>query len=266
MNNNHTFVILAYKSSEYLEECYNALINQTIKSKIIMTSSTPNDGQIEFAQKRNIPLIINPNRKGFADDMNFAYKNAETDFVTLVHQDDFLLPQYTELCLKEASKYPDFFIIFTDYFELLNKQFSDKSLNIKIKKFMLKTFFPFKNNLENLKLKKLLLSFGNPIIPASIFFNKKLIGEFEFKNEYKVSPEWEGLIRLSQKNGRFIYINKPMYVYRLHDLQITSTLLMERQKEDEKVFNLLWPKSIAKIFMKYDSYCYNPVKKGKDEK
>ena len=37
---NHTFVICAYKESKYLEECIKSLINQTVKSNIIMTTST----------------------------------------------------------------------------------------------------------------------------------------------------------------------------------------------------------------------------------
>ena len=31
----HTFVILAYKESEYLESCINSVINQSVKSKIM---------------------------------------------------------------------------------------------------------------------------------------------------------------------------------------------------------------------------------------
>ena len=37
----HIFIILAYKQSQYLEDCIDSLLNQTIKSKIIITTSTP---------------------------------------------------------------------------------------------------------------------------------------------------------------------------------------------------------------------------------
>ena len=39
---NHTFVICAYKESPYLEECIQSLMNQRIKSNVIITTSTPN--------------------------------------------------------------------------------------------------------------------------------------------------------------------------------------------------------------------------------
>ena len=38
----HTFVILAYKESEYLESCINSVINQSVKSKIVIATTTDN--------------------------------------------------------------------------------------------------------------------------------------------------------------------------------------------------------------------------------
>ena len=44
---NHTFVICAYKESQYLEECIESIKKQNVKSNVIMTTSTP----IEFIEK-----------------------------------------------------------------------------------------------------------------------------------------------------------------------------------------------------------------------
>ena len=41
--NDHTFAICAYKESPYLEECIKSLKNQTIKSNILIATSTPTD-------------------------------------------------------------------------------------------------------------------------------------------------------------------------------------------------------------------------------
>ena len=38
---NHTFAICAYKESPYLQECIDSLKSQTIKSNIIICTSTP---------------------------------------------------------------------------------------------------------------------------------------------------------------------------------------------------------------------------------
>ena len=45
MSAKHTFVICAYKESAYLEECILSLKQQTVKSNIIMITSTPNNNK-----------------------------------------------------------------------------------------------------------------------------------------------------------------------------------------------------------------------------
>ena len=39
--NDHTFVICAYGDSPFLEDCINSLLSQTVKSNIILYTSTP---------------------------------------------------------------------------------------------------------------------------------------------------------------------------------------------------------------------------------
>ena len=60
---NHTFAICAYKESLYLEECIKSLKNQTVKSNIIIATSTPNDHIKNLAQKYKIQLFINNGEK-----------------------------------------------------------------------------------------------------------------------------------------------------------------------------------------------------------
>ena len=55
----HTFVICAYKESPYLEECINSLKNQTMKSNIIVITSTPNEYIEHIVRKYNLPYYIN---------------------------------------------------------------------------------------------------------------------------------------------------------------------------------------------------------------
>ena len=38
----HTFVVLAYKESSYLEECIKSVLNQKYPSKVVIATSTPN--------------------------------------------------------------------------------------------------------------------------------------------------------------------------------------------------------------------------------
>ena len=49
----HTFVVCVYKESRYLEECIESLLAQTVKSKIVMVTSTPNNFVNKIAEKYN---------------------------------------------------------------------------------------------------------------------------------------------------------------------------------------------------------------------
>ncbi len=51
MRTDHTFAICAYKESEYLEECIKSIKKQSLKSNIIMVTSTPNDFIKNMAKK-----------------------------------------------------------------------------------------------------------------------------------------------------------------------------------------------------------------------
>lgn len=57
----HTFIILAYKDSPYLEECVLSLKNQTVKSEIYMATSTLSGFLESIAKKYDIPILKNRN-------------------------------------------------------------------------------------------------------------------------------------------------------------------------------------------------------------
>lgn len=59
MSLSHTFAICAYKESKYLEDCILSLKNQTVKSEIILATSTPNQYIYALAAKYDIPVYIN---------------------------------------------------------------------------------------------------------------------------------------------------------------------------------------------------------------
>ena len=104
----HTFVICAYKECEYLEELIESLENQTVKSTIIMETSTPNDFIFDMGKKHNIPVYVNKGEGGITQDWNYGYAQTTTEYVTIAHQDDRYAPDYSERMISamEASKRP----------------------------------------------------------------------------------------------------------------------------------------------------------------
>ena len=67
INNNeiiHTYVVLAYKESPYLEECIESVLNQDYKSKVLIGTSTDNEYIRKMADKYNLEVVVNPIKGG----------------------------------------------------------------------------------------------------------------------------------------------------------------------------------------------------------
>ncbi len=200
----HTFVVLAYKESGYIADCIGSLLNQTIKSKIILTTSTPSFYLKNIADQFNIPLLINPEKKNIACDWNFAFKNCDTKYLTLAHQDDIYKPEYLENCLNTAEKYPDNLITFTDYDEIYQGKIRKITLMLLIKKLLLWPYL-FKNAISNPIFKRLILSFGSSIPCPSVLYNLVNLINFKFEEEFSINLDWDAWLRLSKKK-RELYL------------------------------------------------------------
>lgn len=246
---NHTFAICAYKESEYLEECIKSLLDQTIKSNIIMTTSTPNEHISKLAEKYNIKLYINDGEKGIGQDWNFAVSKTKTDYVTVAHQDDIYCSQYLEQIVNKLEKGKDFVIAFSDYNEIKNGETIPLTINLKIKKVLL---FPLRIN-NKLKINKTFsVAFGSSICCPAVTVNTKILGKRPYKTELKCDLDWDSWYEFSKVKGRFLYISKSLIKHRIHEESETSNLIQDntRLEEDFIMLKKFWPEWIAKLLMK----------------
>ena len=248
----HTFVIPVYKESPYLEQCIQSLINQTVGSKIIITTSTPSAFSTALAKSYGLDYFIS-HKKGIANDWNFALSKAATPFVTIAHQDDVYHPKYTENIIKTVSKTKDTLIIFTDYQDLINNKPRAVNINSLVKKVLLFPFI-FTKVIRSNHLKKLLLSFGDPICCPSVTFNKKALQDFTFSTELTCVLDWFAWLQLASKSGSFCFINKKLLQHRIHPDSETTVQISQgiRKQEELQMFKLIWGNKtagfIAKIY------------------
>lgn len=249
----HTFVVLAYRESPYIEACLQSLRAQTIRSELILSTSTPSSFLNALAQKYELPVVVNPNQQGIAADWSFAYRAAQTPYLTLAHQDDLYLPKYTEQCLTAAQRHPDNLMTFTGYREFVGNAFRRFSLLIVVKQMLLGPFF-FSNALHSRRLKMACVSCGNPIACPSVMYHKEVIGEFEFSRDWQFNLDWEAWVRLAQRQGCFVRVTAPLMVHRLHEDSETSRLTMNSQRKIEELRMLQrllkppWAKIVAKAY------------------
>ena len=248
---NHTFVICAYEESPYLEKCVSSVVKQTIKSNVIMSTSTPNDYIKKIAQKYQLRLAINPGKGNACSNWNFALSQTDTELVTLCHQDDCYAPEYLEnalTCLNTAKK-P--MLYFTDYQEIREDKIIGQNKLLKIKRMML---LPLKCALfqRSRFIRRLILSIGCAICCPSVTYVKENLEFPIFTDEFHGNIDWQAWEKISKGKGDFVYCSKPLTFHRIHADSTTSITIGDgvRIKEDYEMFCKFWPKHIARMLTK----------------
>ena len=84
-----TFVVCAYQECEYLEEAIRSVVAQTVKAKIMISTSTPNNYIQKIADRYGIPVRVNRDG-GQIKDYNFAMEQPDTPLMMLMLQDEIL--------------------------------------------------------------------------------------------------------------------------------------------------------------------------------
>jgi cellulose synthase/poly-beta-1,6-N-acetylglucosamine synthase-like glycosyltransferase len=248
---NHTFVIPAYKDSPYLEECIHSLLEQTVESSVIITTSTPSFYIQQLARRYNLKYYINPDRsRGIANDWNFALSKAETALVTIAHQDDIYEPDYAKAIFNKFQSYnPEKVLIaFTDYRDITGDKIKSSGVNAVVKHALLFPFL-FCRKIGCGYLKQFILRFGDPICCPSVTFNKVALADFKFNENYRVALDWYAWYQLAKRKGSFLYINKKLVRHRIHSQSETTQQIIKgvRKQEEQQIFELMWGKAMARL-------------------
>ena len=249
-NNLHTFVVLAYQESPYLEACLKSVTNQIHQSEVIIATTTPNNYIKSLADKYKLKIITGKHTT-IGGDFDFALHSAITPLVTIAHQDDTYDNAYSKHIINAYQKYPNSSIIFTDYYEIrLSEKIYTNSL-LKIKRILL---FPIKlkKSLKSTHFKRFILKFGNAISCPTVTFITKNCPKTIFNSNFKCNVDWHAWEKLSKRKGAFTFISKPLMGHRISTESTTTNIINQgiRTKEDYVIFKRFWPTSIAKLLTK----------------
>ena len=247
----HTFVICAYKESEYLEECIRSLKDQVVKSNIIMETSTPNEYISKLAEKYEIPLYINPNG-GITQDWNFGLSKIETKYATIAHQDDIYEPEYSKKILEAFESSKKSLIAFSDYGEVRDGVKVTDTQMLKIKRLMLMPLRvrAFKGSKF---VRRRILSLGDPISCPAVSFNLERLERPIFKDGFRSCEDWEAWEMISRMEGDFLYVSEPLMYHRIHEESATTAIIQDNARVEENyiMYCKFWPKPIAKLINKF---------------
>jgi len=248
--NDHTFAVCAYKENPYLEETIASLEAQWTKSRVLVSTSTPNDHIREICARHDLPLTVNPTPHLAGDDWNWAYDAAETPLVTIVHQDDIYDPTFLSETLRalNARKRPDALIAFTDYWELRAGERVYRNRLLGLKRAMLAPL-RWPGGAGSRWLRRRILAFGDPICCPAVTFNKELCGPAVFDTTMVNSSDYKTWVDLSAQRGSFVYVPEPLVGHRIYAESATTANLASnvRQEEDAQIFASLWPAWVARL-------------------
>lgn len=248
----HTFAVCAYKESPYLRECIESLVNQSVKTNIIIATSTDNEYIRNIADEYKIKLFVSDKPSSICGDWNFAYDNAPTKLVTLAHQDDVYEKNYARDMLEKINKAKNPLIYFTNYQEIRDGR-KETGTMVKIKRIML---IPLKPKFASgwKFAKRLAIRMGNPVLCPSVTYVRAKMPNPLFESDFRSNLDWEQWEKFSKKKGQFIYDKKVLTYHRVHEGSETSNTINNgniRAKEDYQMFLKFWPKCIAKFIMKF---------------
>jgi len=250
INFDHCFALCAYQVNPHLEECVQSLLAQTLKTKIIMITATPNSHIKSVAEKYGLPLHVNPSPTGMGGNWNFAYRTADTEYVTIAHEDDLYESDFAEAAAQSVQDVKNPLILFTDYYELAGGEIIRENHLLKIKRRM---NAPLKIRAfgRSRFVRNRILSLGCSICCPSVTFHKSQLVDFAFDESFSCDLDWDAWSRIAKEKGSFVYIPKPLMLHRIHDQSETTRLLSNgvRFGEDLSIFKRYWPDWIARRLM-----------------
>lgn len=230
----HAFVILAYNESDDLEECIKSVLNQSVKSSVVIATSTPNDYIMDLASKYALGVMVNDSESNKGNDYNYAINCISSNLVTIAHQDDLYDRNYTKEILDSFEKNPDTTIFFTDnYFIVGDKKIKNNKQLRTTRWHLLPLKFKLFNRNKYFKLRS--LKSEKYICTSSITFVKKNLKKNLFPIDLLYYNDWKGLITLAKDKTKFVYIDKKLVGYRETEKEENSQM----QKEKQDILNEL---------------------------
>jgi glycosyltransferase involved in cell wall biosynthesis len=236
----------AFGEPRWLDRCLESLQAQTSASDILVTTSTPSAYLASIAERRRIPIVVNPIAAGIASDWNFALDQGGSEWVSLAHQDDWYATDYVASCVSALDGVPNAILAFTDATEVVAGTTTELT-NTRVKRALCALAFLTSRSIHSTLRRRLLLSFGNPIPCPSVMINRRRLPRFRFPGGWQSNLDWRAWCTLAEEPGAFVYIPRRLVHRTLHTDAATTRALADRAREDALMFRELWPAPVAAV-------------------
>lgn len=254
----HSFVVPTYGHSPHLEACLDSLAAQHARSEVVVCTSTPFPELPSLCDAFGARLVVHGPNAGIGRDWNGALAASETALVTLAHQDDLYAPGFVEETLAAHRRWPDSALYFCDADEITETgQARAGGRNNAVKRLMVAAAYGGGETVRSAIARRALLGFGNPIVCPTVTINRRVAGDFKFREELRTNMDWLAWLDLS-RIGSVTRIRRRLVSHRVHTDSETARCLDDgaRREEDQLVFRQLWPSPFANLLARVYSYSY----------
>jgi glycosyltransferase involved in cell wall biosynthesis len=234
-----TIAIPYYQGIDYLREAIDSVLAQTSDAwqLVIVDDRGPESAAVlagDYADPR-IRFLENERNLGLAGNWNACVAAAATPWVTLLHNDDRLLPGYVEAVTQAIAAHPDVAIIFTDA-EIIGPDGQPTRTLADRVKFAL----PRPGGDHELRGDEDLAGLlrGNYIVCPTMCLHREAVGADPFRADTGFVTDWELTTRILLEGGSLFGIREPLLEYRRHGNAETSKLTADASRFVEE-FDLM---------------------------
>jgi len=221
MVNSISVIIAAYNCEKTIVKCIESAINQPLVDKVYVVNDFSTDRTLEvinkkFSAEKKVVMISNKKNMGPSFSRNRALAICDTEWVTILDSDDFLIENRFETLLSYADDYD---IIADDQFRIVDSNSTDltKMLDIVEPQIVDLNYFLDSNITKKTEYRKE-LGFVKPLLKLS--FIKK--HQLSYKEDMRLGEDFEFYSRLLSHGAKFILVEACGYVAMVRDDSLSA--------------------------------------------
>lgn len=224
----------------YLNLALESIFKQTSnnwKIELVDGNVQPNPQLKQLIQELkliNVRYVRNSSNLTMAGNWNFAFQAAETDLVTLLHDDDLLEPTYVERMLKLADSNPESAAFYTDVNLINSEGLPTKTIADSVKNVIRPTNAIGVTHLKGDKGLSVLLK-GCFIFCPTMCYRKSKLPEKPFNHSWKMVTDFQFYFDTLYCGKTITGINEKLYNYRRHDKNQTAKLTKDFTRFEEEI-------------------------------
>lgn len=219
-------IIPVYNSEKFIKDCLESILNQTYKDFeiiIVNDGSTDNSENIimNYLQDDRVQYYCIKN-EGVSSARNFGILKSKGEYISFVDSDDIVDKHFLEIMIRELEKNDSTVSFIASSFNTFSE------LNA-ITKTEIPPFVDTRLYGEN-SISELVLNSNIQGFVWNKVYRKSALNNIKFSNEISAHEDLEFNINILIETPSFVYINLPLYNYRVNSMGLMFSDAFDKRK------------------------------------